>query len=296
MASAGRRSTPAARLAPVGVFTAPAPDLTDRIDLCWASGGAPGASTSLHEFFPDAGVHLVLRLSQAGCRLVLLGPSTELATIERVPGAEYLGVRFRAGQAPRLADVRSAELTDGLVELTRLGGTSVESLGERLLELGDQAARQRALEALVRRSTRPLVEDPRARRATLLLEARRGDLRVDALAAELGLHVRRLERSFLASFGMTPKRMARLVRLRYVLGALHAGGFGTLADLAQACGYSDQPHLIRDFKALTGRRPGDAHASRSRTLARAETRVFHRVRPQPGAVSHSHKIERAEAR
>ncbi len=273
------RSPPAAAPPPAGVFSAPAPDLAERIDLCWSAGAVPGAGTSRHEFFPDAGVHLVLRLSRAGCRLVLLGPTTELATVERAPGAEYLGIRFRAGQAPRLADVRSAELTDGLVELTRLGGASIDSLGERLVELPDHAARQRALEVLVRRSTRPLVEDPRARRATLLLEARPGRLRIDVLASELGLHVRSLERSFLASFGMTPKLMARLVRLRCVLGALHAGGFGTLADLAQSCGYADQPHLIRDFRSLMGRRPGEAHAARSRALAHGETRVVHRVRP-----------------
>lgn len=279
MARAEGRSAPAVRLSAPGVFRAPAPDLADRIDLCWASGGAPGTGTSLHEFFPDAGVHLVLRLSRAGSRLVLLGPTTERAAVERAAGAEYLGLRFRAGQAPRLADARSAELTDGLAELTRLAGTSVEALGERLAALPDHGARQRALEALVRREARPLVEDPRARRAALLLEARRGRLRVDELAGALGLHVRSLERTFLASFGMTPKRMARLVRLRYVLGALHAGGFGTLADLAQACGYADQPHLVRDFRALTGRTPGEADAARSRPLARGETRVVHRVRP-----------------
>lgn len=271
-------SPAAAAPQPAGEFTAPAGDLADRIDLCWSAPGVPGTGTSLHEFFPDAGVHLVVRLSPVGCRAVLLGPTTARAAVERAAGAEYLGFRFRAGQAPRLAAVRPAELTDGVAELTRIGGAPVDSLGERLLALPDRAARQRALEDLVRREARPLVEDPRARQATRLLEASRGQLRVDALAAELGLHVRSLERLFLSSFGMTPKRMARLVRLRYVLGALHAGGFGTLADLAQAAGYADQPHLIRDFRNLTGRPPGDPHAARSRTLARGETRVVHRVR------------------
>lgn len=266
-------------LPPAGGFSSPAPDLAGRIDLCWSASGTGGKGNSLHEFLPDAGVHLVLRLSRAGCRLVLLGPATERATVERAAGAEYLGIRFRAGQAPRLADVRSSELTDGVVDLTRLGHESIESLGERLGALPDLASRQRALEGLVRQATRPLVEDARCRRATLLLEERRGRLRVDELAAELGLHVRSLERLFLASFAMTPKRMARLVRLRYLLGALHAGGFGTLADLAHGCGYSDQPHLIHDFRSLTGRPPGEKDAARSRTLSRASTRVVHRVRP-----------------
>jgi AraC-like DNA-binding protein len=268
----------AAPAAPAATITIPAPDATGRIDLCWSSTGS-GTRTTLHELFPDAGVHLVFRHSEAGCRMVLLGPATEPAAVERAAGAEYLGIRFRAGQAPRLADVRCCELTDGVVELTRLGGVPIEAVAERLRALPELGSRQRVLEDLVRQEVRPLVEDERCRRATLLLEARRGRLRVDVLAAELGLHVRSLERLFLEAFGMTPKRMARLVRLRYVLGALHSGGFGSMAELAHACGYADQPHLIRDFKSLTGRLPGEEDAARSRILGRPGTRVVHRYRP-----------------
>jgi AraC-like DNA-binding protein len=235
--------------------------------------------TTLHEFFPDAGANLVFRHSPRGCRLVLIGPATERATVEREVGAEYLAIRFRAGQAPRLADVRSSELTNGSVELTRLGGLPIEAVAERLRLLPDLASRQRAFVELLRREAPPLVEDARCRRATLLLEAHGGQLRVEALAAELGLTVRSLERLFLEHLGMTPKRMSRLVRLRNVLGALHSGAFGSLAELAQACGYSDQPHLIRDFKALTARLPGEKDASQNLRLSRAETRVIHRYRP-----------------
>jgi AraC-like DNA-binding protein len=115
----------------------------------------------------------------------------------------------------------------------------------------------------VSQAARPLVQDERCRRGAHLIEKLRGQVRVDQLAAELGLHVRSLERHFSDQLGMAPKRLirlVRLVRLRYVLGALHSGAFGTLAELAQACGYSDQPHLIRDFKALTARLPRDEDA------------------------------------
>ena len=301
MATAPGRGTSAAPTPPAGTFAAPAPDLAGQIDLCWSAGAPGGARTSLHEFFPDAGVHLVLRLSRAGCRLVLLGPTTELASVERAAGAEYLGIRFRAGQAPRLADVRSSELTDGFVELTRLGRTPSSARRAARRAAGSRRRGSARSRTWCGQATRPLVEDPRCRRATLLLEQRRGRLRVDELAAELGLHVRSLERLFLASFAMTPKRMARLVRLRHLLGALHAGGFGTLADLAHACGYSDQPHLIRDFKVADrppsrreGRRPQpDALAREARA---SSTACGHSARPDRRGLSHSHKTARREAR
>lgn len=261
------------------VITPPPTALSHQMDMCWATTGSAGAGTSFHEFLPDAGAHLIFRHSPQGCRLVMLGPATERATVEREAGAEYLGIRFRAGQTPRLADVRSSELTNGYVELTRLGGRPIEEVAERLRLLPDLASRQRLLAEWVGDEAPPLVEDARCRRATLLLEEHGGQLRIDALAEELGLHVRSLERLFLEHFGMTPKHMTRLIRLRSVLGALHSGEFRNLAELAQACGYSDQPHLNRDFKLLTHHLPGEKELSQGRRFSRAETRIVHRYRP-----------------
>jgi AraC-like DNA-binding protein len=59
--------------------------------------------------------------------------------------------------------------------------------------------------------------------------------------------------------------MARVARLRSLLSYLAAEGRADWADLANAFGYSDQAHLIREFQALTGKSPrrylGDADAS-----------------------------------
>jgi transcriptional regulator GlxA family with amidase domain len=102
---------------------------------------------------------------------------------------------------------------------------------------------------------------------------------VGELAERLGLHARTLERRFVEHLGLPPKRLTRLVRLREVLGRLHRGGYGTLADLAHACGYADQAHMTRDFKDLTGRAPGEPDAFRARALSGPpETRVVHRHR------------------
>ena len=238
--------------------------------------GRPG--TAFHEFFPDHAANLVLRLSSSGCRLVLLGPVTDMASVERDERAEYLGVRFRPGHAPALADVSPSELTNAHVEPARIAGLHVDDLAGRLSARTDLASRQLVLEDLLRRAPL-LVRSERARQAATLVDVHGGRLRVDALAATLGIHVRSLERLCVGELGMSPKRLARLARLRHVLARLHAGGFGTLADLALECGYSDQPHLIRDFKELTGRLPGERDAALPRRLPAApRTPVVHRYR------------------
>jgi AraC-like DNA-binding protein len=267
------------------VVREPSADLASRIEMFWSVRGDGRCGTSFHEFFPDPGSNLILRLSSAGCRLVLLGPVTEMAAVERDDRAEYFGVRFRTGHTPALADVSPSELTNGHVELTGLKGVPVDALAERLSSCTDLTSRQLVMEDLLRRAP-PLVRSARARQLGTLVDAHAGRLRVDALAAALGIHVRSLERLCLGELGMSPKRLARIVRLRRVLARLHAGGFGTLADLAHASGYSDQPHMIRDFKELTGRLPGERDASRPRRLdAAPRTPIVHRYRGRDTAPS-----------
>ena len=52
---------------------------------------------------------------------------------------------------------------------------------------------------------------------------------------------------------MAPKPFARLLRFQRAVGLLRAGA--PIADAAYACGYADQPHLNRDFRALAGATP-----------------------------------------
>jgi AraC-like DNA-binding protein len=257
----------------------PSAALASRIDLVWSLAAPPRRTgKSFRELFPSSGMSLVFRLSPSGSRAVLLGPAAEKASVELAGGAEYVAVHFRTGQAPRLADATPSELTNAHVDVSRIGGVAVDALAERLWSLPDLASRQRALEGLLG-GLPPLARDARCREAGLLLEASGGCLRVDELARRLGLHVRTLERRFVEHLGLPPKRLARLARLRNVLGRLHQGGHGNLTELAHACGYADQAHMTRDFKELTGRAPGEEDAFRARALAGSpETRVVHRVR------------------
>jgi len=82
---------------------------------------------------------------------------------------------------------------------------------------------------------------------------------VTGLAREAGVSRKHLAESFRAELGMTPKRLARLVRFERLLAALRAGpdapGDWTLAALAH--GYYDQAHFTREFRAFTGLTPGE---------------------------------------
>src|SRR5260370_40935080 len=73
------------------------------------------------------------------------------------------------------------------------------------------------------------------------------------LAALLGISERHLSRGFRATYGTSPKQYARLARIEKVVAARKSGLGWT--DVAYACGFTDQAHLIHDFGELVGRTP-----------------------------------------
>jgi AraC-like DNA-binding protein len=65
--------------------------------------------------------------------------------------------------------------------------------------------------------------------------------------------------------GLAPKLYCRVLRLQRALRLAAAEPGTPWAELALAAGYSDQPHLNRDFAELAGMSPGTyrAHAPAS---------------------------------
>ncbi|MFG0317479.1 MAG: helix-turn-helix domain-containing protein, partial [Planctomycetota bacterium JB042] len=122
-----------------------------------------------------------------------------------------------------------------------------------------RGALARALERHLRRSGRPAA----SARAVRLLAASHGALPIDALAAEVGLSRRQLERTFLERVGVSPKRYARSVRFAAVVAALEEEAPPSLARIAAEFGYADQPHLNRDFRELAGCSPRVFRAERN---------------------------------
>ena len=124
----------------------------------------------------------------------------------------------------------------------------------RLTELPDWGARFRYLDGQLlgmlrsRRLARPA---PEVEHAWELLTRSGGQVRVSALAREVGWSRRHLLARFRAEYGVTPKEAAMIARFdrarRMIDGGLPA------AVVAHRCGFSDQQHLARDWRRMAGR-------------------------------------------
>ena len=79
---------------------------------------------------------------------------------------------------------------------------------------------------------------------------------VSELAAQACLSKKQFERSFRSCVGINPKAYARIVRFHRALNRMQSDPRPLAqAQIADACGYADQSHFIREFRRLGGRTP-----------------------------------------
>jgi AraC-like DNA-binding protein len=80
------------------------------------------------------------------------------------------------------------------------------------------------------------------------------------LADAANLSGKQFTRIFSAILGMNPKEFYRIVRFQRALHLMeHTGGgrcVDSFSDMAYACGFSDQSHMIKEFKTFAGLTPG----------------------------------------
>jgi AraC-like DNA-binding protein len=116
---------------------------------------------------------------------------------------------------------------------------------------------------------------PEVTRAWRALVASGGTASVGRLARESGWSTRRLGTRFRTEIGLAPKEAARVVRFdrarRLLQRRVAAAGAPELAALAAACGYYDQAHLAREFRALAGCPPSRWLAEEFRNVQAAGT-------------------------
>jgi len=101
--------------------------------------------------------------------------------------------------------------------------------------------------------------------AAKLLDRTKGQYRISELADYCQVSLRQLQRGFQQVIGTSPKTFARTLRFQEAQRRLMFDPDADLTDLAYECGYFDQAHFNKDFKAITGKTPSE-YAGQMRDL------------------------------
>jgi len=174
-------------------------------------------------------------------------------------GNALLGVAFSAhGTFPWLGE-RMEDLSDRIIALADALGDGALALRERLLNTTSLEARFLCVERwlLARLKPRTIVH-PAVRWAVDRIAATGGRIPIEELATQTGFTRKHLGNLFQQQVGVSPKSLARIHRFRSALALLNKGdGQVPWVELAEACGYYDQSHLINEFRRFTGFSPAE---------------------------------------
>jgi len=228
----------------------PPADLADDVVLGWTTRLGGGT----HRLVPDGCVD-VLWLDTGA--VVVCGPETTAWTFSLPPGTEAVGVRFRPGRAATALGLDVPGARDRRVRLEDVFGSRVQRhVAEQVAEAPDARSRLHVLHGHVRRWLRDAPDADRVGETVVRMLEHDLATPVAELAGEAGLSERQLHRRCTAVFGYGPAMLRRILRLqRFLRLARRPGAPADLACLACAAGYTDQPHLSRDCRALAGVSP-----------------------------------------
>lgn len=178
-----------------------------------------------------------------------------------------MGVHFKPGGAFRFLGVPASEFANSHVDVEVLWKRSTQDLREQLYEAANAATRFRVLERALVARLRNSSEEHRAVRAALDIFGRDAcEATTRDLAKHLGLSQRHFINVFSKQVGITPKQFARVQRFQRAADLTRSSLTPNWADIAAACGYFDQSHLIHDFKILSGFSPTKFVRQRSERL------------------------------
>ncbi len=147
-----------------------------------------------------------------------------------------------------------SELVGRTVPLEDLLGRRAGELTDRLAASPDWAARRGLLDERLSAWLTPQRDpDGAVTRAWWQIHASDGRVRIGRLAEDIGVSRRYLEIGFRRQISVPPKTVARVARFQHAVDVLSrpSATFGA----AVACGYADQPHFNREFRAMAGITP-----------------------------------------
>jgi AraC-like DNA-binding protein len=223
--------------------------------------------------------HLVFRLSDHPIRLydhvtdptgtsmghAVVGGARAMFYLRDTPRpVRTVGARLLPGAAALLFGVPAGELAGRHTPLVDLWGRSAVEARERLLKAAHPERQLDLFEALLAarlpevRGLHPAVAHALVRFPTT------GD--VGDVVDETGYSHRRFIALFRDAVGLPPKLYCRVLRFQNALPLLATRPPLPLADVALAAGYSDQPHLNREFRELAGVSPSEYRAAAPASL------------------------------
>jgi AraC-like DNA-binding protein len=247
---------------------APSVDLADEVENFWFMRGVgPADMPDGHRILPDGRMEFVFQLGdpfrerrpdgtwRLQPHLLLIGQMERRVDVKPGGPIHTVGIHFRPAGAAAFVPGDLGRFRNRIVPLAPALGEDLAPFVARLRRAKNAERSTDLLEGFLRARRRD--GDPAMATAAARLADGAGPLDLGGLARRFRISDRQFRRRFEAAVGLGPKRFARLVRFQRVFDQERAHDARAWSRVALDCGYYDQAHFNRDFRAFSGVRPRD---------------------------------------
>ena len=252
----------------------PAPDLAGVVLEYWEVEGR--LSPFRERILPNGATEVMINLGPPHTLLTAEGSSVwdrswfsglhaQAIRIESLSGTHLVSARLHPLGALQVLGPVVPQSVNAVIDLADVvGGPGAAILRERLQ--ASRAPEQRFAELekfLQSRLLRYPAPSLAVLTAAQLIEEEHGNLRIATLHRTLSLSRKQLWLRFATALGMSPKSYAGVQRFIWTLARLRESTEVAWPRLALAAGYSDQSHLVRDFRRVAAASPTEFLRTRS---------------------------------
>lgn len=230
----------------------PCEQLSQLVEQFWfVSWQLPKGKIHSQQNLPDPNFHLTIEGQQAK----IICPVSKRYQYDMANHSEIIGVKFNVGAIAHLLPQNANELVDQQLCFETVFNCSADNLLAELKNCQTDTDKLTQLElflsAYQKQASKEILQ---VQHWLQVLRSEQDITSVSALAAHLKVPPRTLQRNMLKYLGFSPKWLIRKYRLHQAI-ALLDNKEKTLTDIAYWLGYSDQAHLTKDFKEITGYTP-----------------------------------------
>lgn len=219
--------------------------------LRFFSDGNAGILFTLYGEFRD-------HFNESLAPVFLYGQASHFKDFSSVGSISLVIVVFQPNGIHDLFKIPGKELLDQVIDLEDIVGGKASRTLARLQEQSSRRDNANVLDEFFTtlRSTQGNNDHPLITASLDLISKSHGLISVKQLSDTTGYSERHIERIFLESIGLAPKQFGNTIRLHHFLKmSKQRQAHETLSSISYAAGYTDQSHLIKEFRRLTGLTP-----------------------------------------
>ena len=186
----------------------------------------------------------------------LIGQLTKPYVIEPTGVTGSFVVQFKPNGFLPFTSIPIKEIENTAVPLDTLFGENGKILGEQILNANSTSKRIQIIETFLLKELADKRTIDNIVKSTIetILNAN-GQFSVNEFSKSNNINRRQLARKFSSDIGLSPKQLAKTIRIQKTLKVLLNEEIMSLTDLAYVSEYYDQAHFIKEFKEFTGLTP-----------------------------------------